>query len=121
MQRPSRRRLDPSDPDVLPRIAGILKAMADPVRLRILVALREGERCVSDLVRITGGTQANVSKHLSVLRLGRLVTTRKDGPSVFYAMADAGLHDICDAVCRTLQGQIEREWRLARPRGYRAD
>ncbi len=101
-------------PDVLPRIAQILKALGDPMRLRIVIALQSGERCVGDLVQETGSTQANVSKHLTVLRVARLVRPRRDGTRVFYAIAEPTLHDVCDAVCRTLEAQVERERRLGR-------
>ncbi len=100
---------DPADPDVLPRIAQILRAMGDPVRLRILLVLQQGEHCVSDLVARTGATQTNVSKHLMVLRAARLVSARKVGLRVFYSIADAGLNDVCEAVCKTLRAQLERE------------
>src|SRR4030042_5733017 len=53
---------------LLGRIADRLKAMADPMRLRILHLLQDGERCVNDILGKVGGSQANVSKHLSVLR-----------------------------------------------------
>lgn len=101
--------LDPGDPEVLPRIARILRAIGDPLRLRILLALQRGERCVSELVAATGTTQTNVSKHLAILRAGGLVATRKAGARIFYSVADTSLEGVCTSVCQVLQAQLERE------------
>ncbi len=49
-------------------MAGFLKTLADPMRLRILHALRGGERWGTDLLAEVGGSQANLSRHLSILK-----------------------------------------------------
>ena len=92
-------------PDALTRIAHRLKALADPTRLQILQLLGEGELCVGDLAVQVGGTQANVSKHLSVLRGAGLVRPRRDGMNVYYAVED----DAALEVCRLMCGCVERE------------
>ena len=68
--------------------AKLFQGFADPSRLGILEALREGERCVSDLVVTTGLTQSNVSGHLSCLRDCGLVVSRQEGRFVYYRLAD---------------------------------
>ena len=68
--------------------AKLFRGFADPSRLGILEALREGERCVSDLVVTTGLTQTNVSGHLSCLRDCGLVVSRQEGRFVYYRLAD---------------------------------
>lgn len=65
----------------------ICKAVSDPQRVRLLAALREGERCVGDLVRLLGLAPSTVSKHLSVLQGARLTESRKQGRRVFYRQA----------------------------------
>ncbi|HEX7125163.1 MAG TPA: metalloregulator ArsR/SmtB family transcription factor [Thermodesulfobacteriota bacterium] len=105
------------DPDVLPRVAQRLRALGDPMRLRIVIALQSGERCVGDLVRETGSTQANVSEHLTVLRVARLVKPRRDGARVFHRIAEPTARGVYDAVCRTLEAQVEHERRLGRRHG----
>ena len=80
-----------------------LKALADPSRLVILHTLCEGEHNVSELVEKTGFTQANVSKHLRVLREEGLVTYRKNQRNVFYALAGNFTEDVCGLVCRSLE------------------
>jgi DNA-binding transcriptional ArsR family regulator len=95
--------------ELLNRIAEVLKAMADPTRLKILHSLHMGERCVSDILGIVGGSQANVSKHLSVLRRAGLVDNRRDGLNVFYRITDDRVFTICRNVCDSLELRIDRE------------
>ncbi|MGZ7040679.1 MAG: ArsR/SmtB family transcription factor [Thermoanaerobaculia bacterium] len=70
-------------------ISAKFAAFSDPTRLRILHVVREGELCVGDLVTILGLPQPTVSRHLGYLRRSGLVTTRKDGLWIFYALAPA--------------------------------
>ena len=58
---------EPSD-ELFARIAERLKALADPTRLKILHAVEDRELCVTDVLAVVGGSQANVSKHLSKMR-----------------------------------------------------
>ena len=68
--------------------AKLFRGFADPSRLAILEALREGERTVSDLVETTGLTQPNVSNHLSCLRDCGLVAVRQQGRFAYYSLSD---------------------------------
>ena len=95
--------------ELLQRIAEVLKAMADPTRLKILHSLQQGERCVSNILEIVGGSQANVSKHLSVLKRAGLVESRRDGLNVFYQISDEGVFSICRNVCDSLELRVDRE------------
>ncbi len=95
--------------ELLSRIAEVLKAMADPTRLKILHSLHAGERCVSDILHVVGGSQANVSKHLSVLKRAGLVDCRRDGLNVFYRIVDEGVFTICRNVCDSLELRVDRE------------
>ena len=95
--------------ELLHRIAEVLKAMADPTRLKILHSLHNGERCVSDILVVVGGSQANVSKHLSVLKRAGLVDCRRDGLNVFYRIIDEGVFTICRNVCDSLEIRVDRE------------
>lgn len=90
---------------LLERIADRLKAMADPMRLRILHVLQGGERCVNDILHEVGSSQANVSKHLSVLRRAGLVECRREGISVFYRIDDQDIFAICRICCDGLERQ----------------
>jgi DNA-binding transcriptional ArsR family regulator len=95
--------------ELLNRIAEVLKAMADPTRLKILHSLHNGERCVSDVLQSVGGSQANVSKHLSVLKRAGLVDCRREGLNVYYKIIDEGVFTICRNVCDSLELRVDRE------------
>lgn len=73
--------------------------LADATRIRLVLALREGELSVNHLADIVDRNPATVSQHLAKLRLARMVTTRKQGTTVFYALADEhALQLVTDAV-----------------------
>ena len=99
----------PASEQLLERIADRLKAMADPMRLRILHALQDGERCVTDILKEVGGSQANVSKHLSVLRRTGLVECRREGVNVLYRIEDPAVFAICSTVCDSLERRVNED------------
>ena len=101
--------MKPASEQLLERIADRLKAMADPTRLRILHVLQGGERCVNDILAEVGGSQANVSKHLSVLRRAGLVDCRREGVNVYYQIDDPTVFSICSTVCDSLERQINAD------------
>lgn len=70
------------------RYASVGKALADPKRLCVLESLAEGELSVRDLATRVSCQVPNMSQHLAVLRSAGLVTTRRDGSTVFYRLAD---------------------------------
>lgn len=71
-----------------------LKALAHPLRWRILTTLAQGERNVGDLEQATGIGQPGLSQQLGVLRKAGLVTTRKEAKLVYYAIAQGALAGI---------------------------
>ena len=68
----------------------ITKALADENRLRMLMALREGEVCVCQVAELTGLALSTVSKHLSVLYQAGLVSARKEGRWMYYSLPGRG-------------------------------
>lgn len=92
-------------PEVLDLIAERFRVLAEPARLRILSVLLEGERTVSELVEETGLNQANVSKHLSLLRSTSFVDRRKDGLYAYYSVADPSVEVLCEVMCGRLEEQ----------------
>lgn len=70
------------------RYAEISHALADPKRLCVLEILSSGERSVGDLSREASCHVPNMSQHLAVLRSAGLVTSRRDGSTVFYRLTD---------------------------------
>lgn len=90
-------------PDLLALIAWRFRALGEPARLRLLNTLRAGEQTVTALVDKTDFGQANVSKHLSILYSAGLVVRRREGPFVYYAIADDRVSTLCDIMCDQLQ------------------
>jgi ArsR family transcriptional regulator len=84
--------------DELAQIAGRFKALGEPMRLRILQAICKGPRTVGEIVAATGATQANVSKHLSLLAAAGILTRAKDGQCVYYGMKDQLAIKMCELV-----------------------
>jgi ArsR family transcriptional regulator len=65
----------------------ILKALADPTRIRILEVLAEGERCACEIPGKVKKSQPNVSLHLKILRDAGILNSRKEGNKIFYSVA----------------------------------
>jgi len=82
----------------LERIAGHFKLLGEPMRLKILQTVCGEPRTVSDIVTAVGATQANVSKHLSLLAGAGILTRKKDGQCVYYGMKDALTLKMCELV-----------------------
>jgi len=87
-------------------IAERFKVLAEPMRLKILHALWDGERTVGGIMAATHALQANVSKHLGVLQQAGLVSRRKDGLNVYYRVCDETVFALCEAVCASLHDRL---------------
>jgi len=68
--------------------AEVFRLLADPTRIRLVLALRRGELPVNRLAELVGKSPTTVSQHLAKLRWGRVVLTRQEGNQVFYRLAD---------------------------------
>jgi DNA-binding transcriptional ArsR family regulator len=97
---------------VLTLKAEILKALAQPTRLKILEFLRHGERCICEIIPAVKGEQSNVSRHISLMQKSRLVTTRKDGVKVMVKVTDPEIFNILDRVSRMLREQFKEQEKL---------
>jgi DNA-binding transcriptional ArsR family regulator len=97
---------------VLELKAEILKALAQPTRLKILEFLRGGERCICEIVPAINGEQSNISRHISLMQKSHLVTTRKDGVKVMVKVRDPKIFDILDRVNSILKSQMNEQSRL---------
>jgi ArsR family transcriptional regulator len=87
--------------------ASVCKGLADPKRLLIINALRDGERTVSELVDELEIPQANVSQHLAVLREKGLVRYRKDGQWAYYSVTSAKIIEAMDLLRQVMNDQAE--------------
>jgi DNA-binding transcriptional ArsR family regulator len=81
-----------------------LKALAHPLRFRILAVLAAGERNVGEIEQVTGITQPGLSQQLSVLRKAGLVDTRKEAKLVFYAVAGGQIGAVTTALAALAPG-----------------
>ena len=97
---------------VLELKAEILKALAQPTRLKILELLRNGERCICEIVPAINGEQSNISRHISLMQKSHLVTTRKDGVRVMVKVRDPRIFEILDDVSLMLKKQMEETRKL---------
>jgi DNA-binding transcriptional ArsR family regulator len=87
-------------------IARRFRAIGEPLRIRLLDALRDGELSVNELAERTGASQQNVSKHLAVLADAGILARRKGGTRVHYRVADDGIFAVCEQVCGALHEQL---------------
>ena len=94
--------------------AEVLKALAQPTRLKILECLREGEKCICEIIPAVGGEQSNISRHISLMQKSRLVNTRKDGVKVMVKVTDPKIFSLLDQVSVILRGQMSEQHRLLR-------
>jgi DNA-binding transcriptional ArsR family regulator len=90
-------------------MAARFRALGEPMRLKILERLFRSPASVGEILETVGGTQANVSKHLGVLRAGRLVGGRKDGNRTVYSISDPALERICAVVCEAVSREARAE------------
>jgi ArsR family transcriptional regulator len=88
--------------------ARFFKALSDPTRLEILEILREGEKCVCELVPRLRIAQPIVSRHLRILKEGGLVRVRGSGNRRFYSIADPRILAVIDGVTQDLRSSLSK-------------
>jgi DNA-binding transcriptional ArsR family regulator len=87
-------------------IAERFRVLGEPMRIRLLDRLRDGEATVGELQEALGASQQNVSKHLGVLLRAGMVARAKRGTSAVYSIADPGVFSLCNEVCGGLRRQL---------------
>ena len=87
-------------------IAERFRALAEPMRVRILDALRDGSATVGELADALGTSQQNLSKHLGVLARAGLVAREKEGNSVRCRIADPSVLRLCEDACGGLRRRV---------------
>ncbi len=93
-------------------IAARFRAIGEPMRIRLLDALREGPLTVNELAEALGASQQNVSKHVGVLAQAGIVAREKDGTRVRCSIADETVFQLCELVCGGLRRQVAELDRL---------
>ena len=96
----SQKNLSPKQMELLfEKVSQFFAVLAEPSRLRILYALCQGEKSVSQVIEVSGSSQANVSRHLGSLHEAGILRRRKVGTTVYYSICDEVTLDMCQQVC----------------------
>jgi DNA-binding transcriptional ArsR family regulator len=96
----------PLPDDLVELIARRFRVIGEPMRIRLLDRLRDGEATVGELSEALSASQQNISKHLAVLAEVVVLGRRKEGNHVFYRVVDEGVFALCEAVCGSVQQQL---------------
>lgn len=89
-------------------IAERFRVLGEPMRIRVLDALRQREAAVGELADELGTSQQNISKHVAVLARAGIVAREKRGTSVRLRIADPAVFDLCESVCGGLGRDVDR-------------
>jgi DNA-binding transcriptional ArsR family regulator len=95
--------------EALRLVAQRFAVLAEPMRLRLIQALFDGEKNVSQLVALTAGTQANISRHLQTLTAAHILRRRKEGLQVYYSVSDPTIPKLCEVVCGAIEKQLAKQ------------
>ena len=76
----------------------VFKALSDSTRLKILECVREGEKCICEIIPYTGKSQPNVSQHLKVLKNAGIIDERKDGTRIIIKTSNNTIYHVIDQV-----------------------
>ena len=87
----------------------ICYALGDPKRVMLLYALSKGSQCVNELVDVLDVPQPTVSRHLGILRERGLVSTERQGTSVYYTLTDQRIIEALDLLRAILASQLTAE------------
>lgn len=90
-------------------VASYFNVLSEPTRLRIMHAICEEEKSVTQIVAELGATQTNISRHLNLMHRSAVLTRRKDGNQVYYRAADPAMVDICRSVCSRIAAQMDEK------------
>lgn len=84
----------------------ILKAVSQPTRLKIVDLLRDGERCVCEIFPAISEEQSNTSRHLNLMVSAGILSRRKEGVKIFYAVKHPEIFEIVDLSARIMTKEI---------------
>ncbi len=95
-------------------VAAYFSVLSEPTRLRIMHAICEQEKTVSQIVEELGATQTNISRHLNLMHRSGVLARRKEGNQVHYRAADLEMVEICRSVCRRISERLDAKTPLRR-------
>ena len=97
----------PLPEQLVERVADRFRVLGEPMRIRLVEAMREGEATVKQLQKASGASQQNVSQHLGVLLRAGIIGRRKQGNFSYYRITDPMVFSLCDEVCGGFCRQVE--------------
>lgn len=106
------------DPEYVELAAEVFGLLSDPTRIRLILALREGELSVGELAQLVGKPATAVSQHLAKLRWAKVVQTRHQGTRVYYSLIDEHARELVDHAVFQAEHVVDvepRHHRAARP------
>lgn len=92
--------------------ADILKALAQPTRLKIIDFLRDGERCVCEIFPAIGEEQSNTSRHLNMMLASGILSRRKEGLKIYYVIKHPEVLEIFDLATRIMTHEFTSHQKL---------
>jgi DNA-binding transcriptional ArsR family regulator len=98
-------------------VAQRFRVLGEPMRIKLLDRLREGDATVSQLQEALGASQQNVSKHLGILHAAGMVSRVKEGNSARYGISDPSVFELCEQVCGGVRRQLQELDQLLQPIG----
>jgi DNA-binding transcriptional ArsR family regulator len=96
-------------------VAQRFRVLGEPMRIKLLDQLRDGEATVGELQQALGATQQNVSKHLGILHAAGMVSRTKDGNHARYSISDPSVFELCDQVCGGVRRQLQELESILQP------
>ena len=93
--------------EVFESVARYFSVLGEPTRLRILHALCKDEKCVNEIIKVTGLAQANASRHLGLMYQAGMLSRRREGTQIFYKVADPMYVELCRTVSIQLIGRTD--------------
>ena len=99
--------LQPLPEPLIELVAQRFRVLGEPMRIKLLDQLREGDASVGELQEALGASQQNVSKHLGILYAAGMVTRTKHGNRVSYSISDPSVFALCEQVCGGVRRQLQ--------------
>ena len=91
------------------------RVLGEPMRIKLLDRLREGDATVGELQEALGASQQNISKHLGILLGAGMVARTKQGNHSRYSISDPAVFDLCDQVCGGVRRQLNELEAILKP------
>lgn len=98
-----------SEDQVFDSVAELFSVLSTPIRLKIISAVCNGEKNVSELLAAINTTQPNMSQHLSMLYRSGILAKRREGTQMYYRLQSERVATLCRAVCTQVAIELEAE------------